>query len=62
MYNKAGWAYDNLVDIAYIILPNKKEFILSAFSNAYQRSTDTGQLAIFSDMVISFQLITFQAC
>jgi hypothetical protein len=54
VYNKAGLAYDNLVDIAYIILPNKKEFILSVFSNGYQRSTDSGQLSVFSDMVIVF--------
>jgi protein phosphatase methylesterase 1 len=33
--NKYGQAYDTLEDIAYIMLPNGREFILSAFSNGY---------------------------
>ncbi|MBN1902652.1 serine hydrolase [Candidatus Sumerlaeota bacterium] len=33
--NKYGQAYDTLEDIAYIALPNGREFILAAFSNGY---------------------------
>jgi len=33
--NKYGQAYDTLEDIAYIMLPNGREFILAAFSNGY---------------------------
>lgn len=33
--NKYGQAYNTLEDIAYIMLPNGREFILSAFSNGY---------------------------
>jgi hypothetical protein len=33
--NKYGQAYDTLEDIAYILLPNGREFFLSAFSNGY---------------------------
>lgn len=34
-YNKPGLAYDTLEDIAYVILPNGKEFIIAVFSNAF---------------------------
>lgn len=52
IYNKPGLAYDTLEDIAYIILPNKQEFVISVFSNGYQRSTDAGALSLFTEMVI----------
>jgi protein phosphatase methylesterase 1 len=34
-YNKPGLAYDTLEDIAYVVLPNGKEFVVAAFSNAF---------------------------
>jgi hypothetical protein len=36
-----------------VILPNKKEFIISLFSNGFQRPIDTGALSIFMEMLIS---------
>lgn len=34
-YNKVGVAYDTVEDIAYVRLPNGREFVLAAYSNAY---------------------------
>jgi hypothetical protein len=45
IYSKSGNAYDTVEEIAYIILPNGKEIILSAFSN--------GQQVIFIFSVVS---------
>lgn len=50
--NKLGLAYDTIEDIAHITLPNKKEFILSAFSNGFKRSIDTGILGRFVENLI----------
>ncbi|MGC8840782.1 MAG: serine hydrolase [Candidatus Sumerlaeaceae bacterium] len=36
--NKLGVAYDTLEDIAHIVLPNGRRFILAAYSNAYSGS------------------------
>lgn len=33
--NKIGVAYDTVEDVAYVVLPNGKEFILAAFSNGF---------------------------
>lgn len=37
--NKGGWAYSDLNDIAQVILPNGREFILAIFSDGYQQAT-----------------------
>ncbi len=34
-YNKPGLAYDTLEDIAYVVLPNGREFVVAAFSNGF---------------------------
>jgi protein phosphatase methylesterase 1 len=34
-YNKVGVAYDTVEDIAYVRLPNGRELVLAAYSNAY---------------------------
>lgn len=53
LYSKPGNAYDTVEEIAYIILPNGKEIILSAFSNGYQRRTsDFYILGRFAEMVV----------
>ncbi len=53
LYSKVGNAYDTLEEIAYIILPNGKEIILSAFSNGFQRSdNDFYILGRFAEMVL----------
>jgi hypothetical protein len=57
--NKLGLAYDTLEDIAYIVLPNGKEFILAAYSNAYSGSEpsqpypyDGAILGVFCEQLI----------
>lgn len=34
-YNKPGLAYDTLEDIAYVVLPDGREFVVAAFSNSF---------------------------
>ncbi len=54
VYSKVGNAYDTVEEIAYIILPDGKEIILSAFSNGFQRPTsDFYILGRFAEMVIN---------
>jgi len=57
--NKWGAAYDTLEDIAYIKLPNGKEFILAAYSNAYSGTEpsqpfpyDVSVLGRFAEMMV----------
>jgi hypothetical protein len=57
--NKLGVAYDTLEDIAYVVLPNGKEFILAAYSNGFSGSEpsqpypyDASILGVFCEMVI----------
>ncbi len=57
--NKAGQAYDTLEDIAYVVLPNGREFILAAFSDGYQGPEpshpspyDGSLLGLFCELVI----------
>ncbi|CAF1349147.1 unnamed protein product [Adineta steineri] len=51
--SKVGNAYDTVEEIAYIILPNGKEIILSAFSNGYQRgASDFYILGRFTEMIL----------
>ena len=53
LYSKSGNAYDTVEEIAYIILPNGTEIILSAFSNGFQRRpSDFYILGRFAEMVI----------
>jgi hypothetical protein len=53
IYSKSGNAYDTVEEIAYIILPNGKEIILSAFSNGFQRpASDFYILGRFVELVI----------
>jgi protein phosphatase methylesterase 1 len=57
--NKLGLAYDTLEDIAYIVLPNGRQFILAAYSNGFQ-GPEPGQpypwdgslLGVFCEMMI----------
>ena len=56
--NKLGLAYDTLEDIAYITLPNGKEFILAAYSNgfvspetAYPMPYDASLLGMFAEIL-----------
>ena len=54
--NKAGWTSTTLNDVAWVKLPNGREFILAVFSNAYAGS-DPGSytnaaLGPFMDLVI----------
>ena len=53
LYSKVGNAYDTLEEIAYIILPNGKEIILSAYSNGFQRpASDFYILGRFAELVL----------
>lgn len=53
LYSKVGNAYDTVEEIAYIILPNEQEIILSVFSNGYQRGNgDFYILGRFAEMVL----------
>ena len=53
LYAKPGNAYDTVEEIAYILLPNGKEIVLSAFSNGYQRrESDFYILGRFAEMVL----------
>ncbi|CAF0812388.1 unnamed protein product [Adineta ricciae] len=53
IYSKVGNAYDTVEEIAYIILPNGKEIVLSAFSNGFQRpASDFYILGRFTEMVL----------
>ncbi|CAF0956613.1 unnamed protein product, partial [Didymodactylos carnosus] len=53
LHNKPGNAYDTVEDIAYMILPNKQEIILAAFSNGYKRpKTDFYILGRFAEMLL----------
>ncbi|UJR26093.1 hypothetical protein I4U23_007439 [Adineta vaga] len=53
LYSKVGNAYDTVEEIAYIILPNGKEIILSAFSNGFQRPpSDFYILGRFTEMIL----------
>ena len=53
LYSKVGNAYDTVEEIAYMILPDGREIILSAFSNGYQRrSGDFYILGRFAEMVL----------
>jgi len=38
IYTKTGNAYDTVEEIAYVLLPNGKQFILSTFTNGYEPS------------------------
>jgi len=54
LYSKYGVAYDTVEEIAYIILPNGQEIILSAFSNGFQRpASDFYILGRFAELVIN---------
>jgi len=51
--NKMGNAYDTTADVAHIVLPNKKEFYLAAYSSGLQRvGIDEAQLGIFVEQLI----------
>ncbi len=54
--NEIGVAYDTVEDIAYVILPNGKEFILAVYSNARDRTQyiphDASSLGVFCEMLI----------
>jgi len=59
-YNKPGLAYDTLEDIAYVVLPNGKEFIVAAFSNAFcppyssdPDPHDSSQLGDFMELLLA---------
>ncbi|MGB9692100.1 MAG: serine hydrolase, partial [Candidatus Sumerlaeaceae bacterium] len=58
--NKPGLAYDTLEDIAYVVLPNGKEFIVAAFSNAFcppyshdPDPYDSSQLGPFMELLLA---------
>jgi protein phosphatase methylesterase 1 len=57
--NKLGLAYDTLEDIAYVVLPNGRSFILAAYSNGFQGPEpnqpypyDASLLGVFAEMLI----------
>lgn len=54
--NKGGWISGSNNDVAYVRLPNGKEFILSIFSNAYDGTQpypyDQSILSVFAEMLI----------
>jgi protein phosphatase methylesterase 1 len=53
LYSKTGDAYDTVEEIAYMILPNGKEIILSAYSNGFQRpASDFYILGRFAELVL----------
>lgn len=53
MYTKIGNAYDTLEEISYIILPNGKRIILTAYSNGYVPSEpNLSSLAAFAGFVL----------
>jgi protein phosphatase methylesterase 1 len=58
-YNKPGLAYDTLEDIAYVVLPNGREFIVAVFSNAFcepyskdPSPHDSSQLGGFMELLL----------
>ena len=54
LYSKVGDAYDTVEEIAYIILPNGQEIILSAYSNGLQRlASDFYILGRFAELVLN---------
>ncbi|MGI8908091.1 MAG: serine hydrolase [Candidatus Sumerlaeaceae bacterium] len=54
--NKGGWTSTSNNDVAYVRLPNGKEFILSVFSNAYDGTQpypyDQSILSVFAEMLM----------
>lgn len=54
--NKPGVAYDTVEDIAYCVLPNKREFIMAVFTNSYEDDQpsphDSNILSGFCEMLI----------
>lgn len=53
VYTKIGFAYDTLEEIAYIILPNKKRFILAIYTNGLEPGSYTYGLSWFVEVLIS---------
>ncbi len=55
--NKGGWTSTSLSDIAYVKLPNGREFILVAYSNLYSGADPepymNAPLGVFMDLVIA---------
>ncbi len=59
-HNKPGLAYDTLEDIAYVVLPNGREFVIAAFSDSfcepYKRDPapyESSQLAGFMERLLA---------
>jgi protein phosphatase methylesterase 1 len=57
--NKPGLAYDTLEDIAYVVLPNGRSFVLAAYSNGFSGPEpghpypyDGSLLGVFTEMLI----------
>jgi len=54
--NKVGVAYGLLHDVAYVVLPNNREFVLCAFSNGYESNQpspyDYASLGVLCDNII----------
>jgi hypothetical protein len=54
--NKWGAAYDTSEDVARVVLPNGKEFILAAYSNGYDATQpfpyDNSILGVFCEMLV----------
>jgi len=54
--NKIGIAYDTLEDIAYVKMPNGKEFILAAYTNGWNTAEpypyDGAPLGLFAEMLV----------
>jgi len=53
IFTKLGNAYDTLEEIAYVLLPNGKRFILATFTNGYEPSEPlTDNLSYYVDLLI----------
>jgi hypothetical protein len=55
-FNKPGVAYDTAEDIAFVRLPNGREFVLAAYSNSWERNQplphDANRLGRFTEILL----------
>jgi hypothetical protein len=52
LYSKLGNAFDTLQEIAYIILPNGKSFVVSTFTNGFEPTEPINNLAYYIELLI----------
>ncbi|MCC6547664.1 serine hydrolase [Candidatus Sumerlaeota bacterium] len=55
-FNKAGWITNSLADVAYVKLPNGREFVLAVYSNLYSGGDPdlytNSALGVFMDVLL----------